>query len=152
MPWTKNFLNKEATMNRTFLSNEYCKTPMECRDPLLIKIETDTKNSMRFCEDSEKKYPTFFFIFTTSVTGGIPITGGVCERQQAATQSTDIADLLTQFQSTTTRTEQKALLDSLITAWTNISGMARSLKAQAADKYRMQYQTCTNDQVWKAAA
>jgi hypothetical protein len=123
-------------MNRTFLSNEYCKTPMECHDPLSRKIETDTKNSMRLCEDSEKKNPTFFFILTTSATGGIPITGGVCERQQAATQSADIA----------------GLLDSLITAWANISGMARSLKAQAADKYRMQKQTCANDQAWKAAA
>jgi hypothetical protein len=85
---------------------------------------------------ARKKNPTFFFIFTTSATGGIPITGGVCERQQAATQSADIA----------------GLLDSLITAWANISGMARSLKAQAADKYRMQKQTCANDQAWKAAA
>ena len=54
--------------------------------------------------------------------------GNVRELQQAAAQSGSVAGVLAQFQSATTRTEQKALLDQLLTTWAGTSGMAKSLE------------------------
>ncbi len=67
-------------------------------------------------------------------------SGNARELQQAAAQSDSLALLLTQFQSAPTRAEQKALLDALITAWADTSGMAKSLEERAAGKYRIQYE------------
>ncbi|MGQ9861965.1 MAG: hypothetical protein ACUVSD_08175, partial [Thiobacillaceae bacterium] len=66
--------------------------------------------------------------------------GKVRELQQAAAQSGAVAGILAQFQSAPTRAEQKALLDSLITAWADTSGMAGSLEERAAGKYRIVYE------------
>jgi len=71
--------------------------------------------------------------------------GNVRELQQAAAQSGSVAGVLAQFQSATTRAEQKALLDSLITAWADTSGMAKSLEERAAGKYRIQYEAFGNE-------
>lgn len=71
--------------------------------------------------------------------------GNVRELQQAAAQSGGVAGVLAQFQSATTRAEQKALLDQLITAWADTSGMARSLEARAAGQYRIQYDAFGNE-------
>jgi Zn-finger nucleic acid-binding protein len=71
--------------------------------------------------------------------------GNVRELQQAATLSPQLAGLLAQFQSAPTRAEQKALLDQLITAWADTSGMARSLEERAAGKYRIQYEAFGNE-------
>jgi VCBS repeat-containing protein len=71
--------------------------------------------------------------------------GNVRELQQAATLSPQLAGLLAQFQSAPTRAEQKALLDSLLTAWADTSGMARSLEERAAGKYRIQYEAFGNE-------
>ena len=71
--------------------------------------------------------------------------GNVRELQQAAAQSGGVAGVLAQFQSATTRTEQKALLDQLITAWADTSGMAKSLEERAAGKYRIQYEAFGNE-------
>jgi hypothetical protein len=109
-----------------------------------FKLAADTF-STKFAEQIEVSEA----ISTLPTMGG---AGKVRELQQAAAQSGGVADVLAQFQNATTRTEQKALLDSLITAWANISGMAKSLEARAENKNRMQYQTCANDQAWQAAA
>ena len=71
--------------------------------------------------------------------------GNVRELQQAAAQSGSVAGVLAQFQGATTRAEQKALLDQLITAWADTSGMARSLEERAAGKYRIQYEAFGNE-------
>ena len=71
--------------------------------------------------------------------------GNVRELQQAAAQSGSVAGVLTQFQNATTRAEQKALLDQLITAWADTSGMAGSLEARAAGKYRIVYEAFGNE-------
>lgn len=71
--------------------------------------------------------------------------GNVRELQQAAAQSGSVAGVLAQFQSATTRAEQKALLDQLITAWADTSGMAKSLEERAAGKYRIQYEAFGNE-------
>jgi hypothetical protein len=71
--------------------------------------------------------------------------GNVRELHQAAAQSGGLAGLLNQFQSAPTRAEQKALLDQLITAWADTSGMARSLEERAAGKYRIVYEAFGNE-------
>ncbi|MCW2313018.1 EF-hand domain-containing protein [Rhodoferax antarcticus] len=72
-------------------------------------------------------------------------SGNVRELQQAAAQSGGVAGVLAQFQSATTRAEQKSLLDSLITAWADTSGMAKSLEERAAGNYRIQYEAFGNE-------
>ena len=71
--------------------------------------------------------------------------GNVRELQQAAAQSSNVAGVLAQFQSATTRAEQKALLDSLITAWADTSGMAKSMEERASGKYRIIYEAFGNE-------
>ncbi|MFZ5659601.1 MAG: putative Ig domain-containing protein [Pseudomonadota bacterium] len=65
--------------------------------------------------------------------------GNVRELQQAAALSPELHSLLTQFQAATTRAEQQALLDQLLTAWADTSGMAKSLEERALGKYIIQY-------------
>ena len=67
------------------------------------------------------------------------------ELQQAAAQSTEMANTLTQFQQATTRTEQRGLLDQLLARWADTSGMAQSLEERAAGKYRIVYEACAGD-------
>lgn len=71
--------------------------------------------------------------------------GKVRELRQAATQSDGVASLLAQFQNAATRAEQKALLDQLITAWADTSGMAKSLEERASGKYRIVYEAFGNE-------
>lgn len=71
--------------------------------------------------------------------------GNVRELQQAAAQSGSVAGVLAQFQGATTRAEQKALLDQLLTAWADTSGMAKSLEERAAGKYSIQYEAFGNE-------
>ncbi|MDP2169984.1 MAG: hypothetical protein Q8J96_06130 [Rhodocyclaceae bacterium] len=79
--------------------------------------------------------------------------GNVRELQQAAAQSGGVADVLAQFQSATTRTEQKALLDPLLAAWAGTSGMAGSLEERVTDKSRRwrDGDACANE-TWRMAA
>ncbi|MEZ5616210.1 MAG: putative Ig domain-containing protein [Rhodocyclaceae bacterium] len=65
--------------------------------------------------------------------------GNVRELHQAAAQSGSVAGLLAQIQSAPTRAEQKALLDQLLTAWADTSGMAGSLEARAAGRHYVEY-------------
>ena len=71
--------------------------------------------------------------------------GNVRELRQAATQSDGVASLLAQFQNATTRAEQKALLDPLLSAWADTSGMAKNLDARAQGQYIIQYEAFGND-------
>ncbi|MFZ5659599.1 MAG: hypothetical protein ACOY5C_07070 [Pseudomonadota bacterium] len=71
--------------------------------------------------------------------------GNVRELQQAAALSPELHSLLTQFQAATTRAEQQALLDQLITAWADTSGMAKSLEERASGKYRIVYEAFGNE-------
>ncbi|MDB5772530.1 MAG: hypothetical protein JWM42_2904 [Burkholderia sp.] len=66
------------------------------------------------------------------------------ELQQAAAQSGSVQGLLAQFAAAGTRSEQKALLDKLITAWADTSGMAKSLEERADGEYRIQYEAFGN--------
>jgi len=65
--------------------------------------------------------------------------GNVRELQQAAARSSELQGLLARFQTAATRTEQKALLDDILTAWADTSGMAASLEARAGDRLRVEY-------------
>ncbi|MFN3629273.1 MAG: calcium-binding protein, partial [Casimicrobiaceae bacterium] len=79
---------------------------------------------------------------------GLPTMGGagnVRELREAAAQSGTVAGVLAQFQAAPTRAEQKALLDQLITAWADTSGMAKSLEERAAGKYRIVYEAFGNE-------
>ena len=60
--------------------------------------------------------------------------GKVRELQQAAAQSTALAELLNQFQHAATRAEQQSQLEPLLTAWADTSGMARSLNERAGPR------------------
>ena len=72
-------------------------------------------------------------------------SGNVRELQQAATQSSSLQSLLTQFSTATTRTAQKALLDQIMLAWADTSGMAKSLDELANGKFNIQYDAFGND-------
>jgi len=54
-------------------------------------------------------------------------SGLVRELHQAASQSVELKDLLTQFSQAGTRTEQRALLDRMLDAWADTSGLIESL-------------------------
>ena len=71
--------------------------------------------------------------------------GNVRALQQAAAQSGELAGVLAQLQSAPTRAEQKALLDQLLTAWADTSGMAKSLEERASGKYRIVYEAFGNE-------
>jgi Ca2+-binding RTX toxin-like protein len=70
--------------------------------------------------------------------------GNVRELQQAAAQSGSLSSLLTQFQSATTRADQNALVDSLLTAWANTASMAKTLEERATGKYHIVYEAFGN--------
>ena len=67
------------------------------------------------------------------------------ELRQAATQSDGVASLLAQFQNAAPRAEQKALIDQLLTAWADTSGMAKNLDARAQGQYIIQYEAFGNE-------
>ena len=102
-----------------------------------FRLATDTFNT-RFAEPVEVPEP----LKTLPTMGG---AGNVRELQQAAAQSSSLAGVLAQFQNAGTRAEQKALLDQLITAWADTSGMAKSLEERASGKYRIVYEAFGNE-------
>ncbi|MBK8134210.1 MAG: hypothetical protein IPK48_16490 [Gammaproteobacteria bacterium] len=102
-----------------------------------FKLATDTFDT-KFANEIEVPET----LKTLPTMGG---TGNVRELQQAAAQSGSVAGVLAQFQGATTRAEQKALLDQLLTSWADTSGMARSLEERAAGKYRIQYEAFGNE-------
>ena len=100
-----------------------------------FQFATDTFNT-RFAEQ----------IDVPEALQGLPTlqgSGAVRELQQAATLSDSLAGMVAQFQSATTRAEQRALLDPLIAAWAASSGMD-SLEQRAGGQYRIQYDAFGN--------
>jgi hypothetical protein len=102
-----------------------------------FKLAIDTFDT-RFAEEIEVPEA----LKTLPTMGG---AGNVRELQQAAAQSSSLAGVLAQFQNAGTRAEQKALLDQLITAWADTSGMAKSLEERAAGRYRIEYEAFGNE-------
>lgn len=66
-------------------------------------------------------------------------SGKVRDLQEAATLSPVLQDLLTRYSEASTRAEQMALLDDLLLAWTDTSGMAKSLEERNPAAYRVEY-------------
>ncbi len=65
--------------------------------------------------------------------------GKVRELRQAASQSPAVRGVLERFAAATTRAEQRALLDELLVAWADTSGMAGTLEERAKGKFRIEY-------------
>ena len=59
-------------------------------------------------------------------------SGAVRDLREAATQSTTLQSLLTQFAAATTRAGQMALIDQLLDAWADTGGMAESMTQRVA--------------------
>ena len=59
-------------------------------------------------------------------------SGAVRDLREAATQSTILQNLLTQYSAATTRTAQMTLIDQLLDAWADTSGYAESYAARLA--------------------
>ncbi len=91
---------------------------------------------------------TFHRIFTdplplTSEIQALPDlhgSGAVRDLREAASQSSELQSLLTQYGQAETRTAQRALMDQMLGAWANTSGMAESLRARALGTYKVFYQ------------
>ncbi len=66
-------------------------------------------------------------------------SGQVRDLQQAATLSPTLADLLTQYAAATTRETQLALLDQMLLAWADTSGMAGSIDDRDPAHYKVEY-------------
>lgn len=58
-------------------------------------------------------------------------SGKVRDLHEAASQSTELKDLLTQFSQATTRQAQRALVDQMLDAWANTSGLVETLQERA---------------------
>ena len=95
---------------------------------------------------------TFHRQFTTSIpptpeTAALPDmrgSGAVRDLREAATQSATLQTLLTQYSAATTRDAQLALIDSMLDAWADSSGMAETLDARAGARYIVRYDSFGN--------
>ena len=95
---------------------------------------------------------TFHRQFTTAITP-IPETaalpdmrgsGAVRDLREAATQSSALQTLLTQYAAAPTRTAQMALIDQMLDAWADTSGYAETLDARAGARYIVRYDSFGN--------
>jgi hypothetical protein len=134
-----NTLKNQGLANGNVLSREGSFTRADGTTAAMgeFRLATSTFDT-KFAEAIEVPEP----LKTLPNMGG---AGNVRELQQAAAQSGGVAGVLAQFQAATTRTEQKALLDNLLTAWADTSGMAKSLEERAAGQYRIQYEAFGNE-------
>jgi Ca2+-binding RTX toxin-like protein len=65
---------------------------------------------------------------------------GLCrDLHEAASLSTVLADVLNQYSQLTTRQEQQAMLDTLLDAWADTSGLAETMEDRDPDNYRIIY-------------
>ena len=87
----------------------------------------------------------------TSQDGISQGAGRVRELRQAATLSGSVQGLLTQFAAADTRAGQKAILDQLLTAWADTSGMGKTLEERAVYCWE-EFSNVANDQEWRSAA
>ncbi|QBC28078.1 hypothetical protein U737_14895 [Methylomonas sp. LW13] len=70
--------------------------------------------------------------------------GKVRELHQAASLSTAVNALLTQYSQAATRTEQLALLDNLLSSWADTAGMANSMDDRDPAHFRVRYDSFGN--------
>jgi Ca2+-binding RTX toxin-like protein len=66
-------------------------------------------------------------------------SGLMRDLHQAASLSPQLRNLLTQYSEAATRQEQMAIIDQLLYAWANTSGMATTLESRDPEDYRIQY-------------
>ena len=71
-------------------------------------------------------------------------SGQVRNLQQAAVLSPTLAELLTQYSAATTREAQLALMDQMLLAWADTSGMAKSLDDRDPTHYKVEYLSLGN--------
>ncbi|HEX7650641.1 MAG TPA: calcium-binding protein, partial [Noviherbaspirillum sp.] len=79
---------------------------------------------------------TFHSVFTDQIPLADGVTdlpemlgsGKVRDLHQAASQSTELKDLLSQFSQAATRQDERAILDQLLGAWADTSGMYKTLQ------------------------
>jgi hypothetical protein len=69
----------------------------------------------------------------------LPGSGLMRDLHQAASLSPQLLNLLTQYSEAATRQEQMAIIDQLLYAWANTSGMAPTLESRDPEDYRIQY-------------
>lgn len=62
-------------------------------------------------------------------------SGAVRDLREAATQSPALAGLLGQYAAATSRSDQLALLDNLLSAWADTSGLASNLESRVGSSY-----------------
>ena len=66
-------------------------------------------------------------------------SGNVRDLREAATQSSRLAGLLAQYSAATTRDAQWALLDEMLDAWADTTGMAESLDERDPSRFKIRY-------------
>jgi hypothetical protein len=70
---------------------------------------------------------------------------GLCrDLQEAASISPALASVLSQYSLLTTRQEQQALLDTLLDAWADTSGLAETMEERDEDHFRIVYNRFDN--------
>ena len=74
-------------------------------------------------------------------------SGKVRDLREAASQSTRVKDLLTQYSAATTREAQFALLDQLLDAWADTSGLKENPKDRLPSDYSFNYAMIGNDRM-----
>ncbi|MDR1274802.1 MAG: putative Ig domain-containing protein [Candidatus Accumulibacter sp.] len=97
--------------------------------------------------DIDFSVDTFHSNFTDTIelaegVDELPDLGGsglVRSLREAASQSTQVNALLTQFAQATTRAEQNGIIDQLLLAWADTSGLAAAMDDRDPDNYRMYY-------------
>jgi Ca2+-binding RTX toxin-like protein len=67
-------------------------------------------------------------------------SGKVRDLHEAASLSSDLQTLLTQYSQATTRAEQLGLMDQMLLAWADTSGMAETMQERAGTDYIIEYQ------------
>ena len=66
-------------------------------------------------------------------------SGAVRDLREASSQSFELQSVLTQYSQATTRTAQRALMDQMLGAWADTSGLVKTLQARAGDDYKIYY-------------
>jgi hypothetical protein len=109
--------------------------------PRSVAVGTGQAGDIDFSVD------TFHSTFTDTIelidgVEELPDMGGsglVRSLREAASQSGQVNTLLTQFAEAQTRAEQDALIDQLLLAWADTSGLAGTMDDRDPDNYRMFY-------------
>ena len=96
-------------------------------------IITGKMADINLAEDAfHRQFPNTLDTTSIATLPDMQGSGAVRDLREAATQSTTLQTLLTQFSAATTRAGQVALIDQLLDAWADTGGMAESLDDRAA--------------------